>query len=114
MAARKRRTVSAELTTSNADIYTAPARFNSDVYSILISNASSSEVTVSLDWYDSANTTYYTIAEAVKLKANSMIQITEYPVFLQKNDKIRGLASANSSITVTIAADEYFEETRFN
>jgi len=39
---------------------------------------------------------------------NSILQITEYPLYLEKNDKIRGLASSNSSITVTVSAEERF------
>jgi predicted Zn-dependent protease len=114
MIPRKKRTLSVGLTTSNQDVYTVPERFNADVSSIIISNASSSSVTFSLDWYQSSSTTYFTIAEAVTMVPNSILQITEYPLYLEKNDLIRGLASANSSITVTIASEEYFEATRFN
>jgi hypothetical protein len=34
------------------------------------------KVTFSLDWYDSQNTTYYTIAETVDIEANSLL--TDY------------------------------------
>ena len=49
----KNRTVALELTTGNSDIYTVPSNYEAEVYSIFISNASSSNVTFSLDWYDS-------------------------------------------------------------
>ena len=49
----KNRTVALELGTSNGDIYTVPDNYEAEVYSIFISNASSSNVTISLDWYDS-------------------------------------------------------------
>jgi hypothetical protein len=49
----KNRTVALELTTGNSDIYTVPPLYEAEVYSIFISNASSSNVTFSLDWYDS-------------------------------------------------------------
>lgn len=114
MTPRKKLTVSKDLTTANQTIYTVPARFTADVNSIIISNTSSSSVTFSLDWYQSSSTTYFTIAETVTMVPNSIIQITEYPLYLEKNDSIRGLASANSSITVTVASEEYFEATRFN
>mgnify|MGYP003660804936 FL=1 len=114
MTPRKKRTLSVDLTTSNQDVYTVPARFNGDVSSIIISNASSSPVTFSLDWYQSSSTTYFTIAETVTMVPNSILQITEYPLYLEKNDLIRGLASAGSSITVTVATEEYFEATSFN
>jgi len=114
MTPRKKRTLSLELTTSNQDVYTVPARFNADISSIIVSNTSTSSVTFSLDWYQSSSTTYFTIAETVTMVPNSILQITEYPLYLEKNDLIRGLASAGSSVTVTIAMEEYFEGTRFN
>ena len=104
----KKRTLSVELTTANQDVYTAPASFSGDINSIIVSNTSGSSVTFSLDWYDDSATAYHTIAETVKMTPNSILQITEYPLYLEKNDKIRGLASSNSSITVTVSAEERF------
>ena len=109
MSERKRRTLALELTTANQDVYTVPARFTSDVNSIYINNASSSLVTFSLDWYQASTTTYHTLAEAVELPANSLLQITDYPLFLNPGDKIRGLASANSAVNISISLEEYFE-----
>lgn len=109
MSERKKRTLALELTTSNQDIYTVPGRFNTDVNSIYINNASSSSVTFSLDWYEAASTTFYTLAETVELPANSLLQITDYPLFLVRGDKIRGLASANSAVNISISLEEYYE-----
>ena len=111
MLERKKRTLAIELTTANQDVYTVPARFTSEINSIYINNASSSAVTFSLDWYDSASTTYYTLAEAVELSANSLLQITDYPLYLKPADSIRALASANSAVNMTIAVEEYFDTT---
>ena len=109
MAERKKRTVALELTTANQDIYTVPARFTTEVNSIYINNASSSLVTFSLDWYDAASTTFYTLAELVVLPANSLLQITDYPLYLVGSDKIRGLASANSAVNITVSLEEFFQ-----
>jgi len=110
---RKKRTVALELGTTNSDIYTCPDRYDGDVNSIIVSNATANVVTVSLDWYDAASTTYYTIMEQVQLKPYSLIQLTEYPLFLHKQDKIRGLASVVSAVTVTVAVEEYFNNVGF-
>ena len=104
----KNRTVGLELTTSNADIYTVPSNYEAEVDSIFISNASSSNVTFSLDWYDAQSTTYYTMAETVELLGNSMLQINDDPFWLYKGDKLRGLASANSAVTVIVKLKESF------
>jgi len=108
---RKKRTVALELGTTDSDIYTCPDRYDGDVNSIIVSNATADVVTVSLYWYDSVGTTNYTIMEQVELKPYSLVQLTEYPLFLHKQDKIGGLASATSSVTVTVAVEEHFNGT---
>lgn len=109
MPERKKRTLALELTTANQDIYTVPTRFTTDVNSIYINNASGSTVTFSLDWYEASTTTFYTLAETVELPANSLLQITDYPLYLSGGDKLRGLASANSSANISISLEEFFE-----
>ena len=103
----KNRTVGVELTTSNQDLYTVPANFETNIKSIYVNNASSSSVAFSLDWYDSQSATYYTLAETVTLVPNSLLQITE-AMWLYKADKFRGLASANSAVTVVFNVEETF------
>ena len=103
----KNRTVAAVLTTSNQDIYTAPPTFRAAVESIFVTNVTSSAVTFSLDWYSHMNTTYYTIAEAVRLEPNSMLQITN-AFYLLHDDKIRGLCSVNSAVEVSVRVSEQF------
>jgi hypothetical protein len=111
MMATKNRTVGVELTTANQDIYTVPGSYEGNIKSIYVNNASGSAVTFSLDWYDSQNTTYYTLAETVELPANSLLQITE-SLWLYKGDKLRGLASANSAVTLIINTEESFTPQR--
>jgi hypothetical protein len=108
MAETKNRTVGLELTTANQNIYTVPANYEAEIDNIYINNASSSEVTFSLDWYDAQNTTYYTLAETVKLPANSLLQINDNPFWLFKSDILRGLASANSAVTITVKIKETY------
>lgn len=103
----KNRTVGIELTTSNQDLYTVPLNYESNIKSIYVNNASSSTVTFSLDWYNSQDAAYYTMAETVELSPNSLLQITE-SMWLYKSDKFRGLASANSAVTVIFNIEESF------
>jgi len=103
----KNRTVALELGTSNSDIYTVPNNYETQVKSIFISNLTGNQVTFSLDWYDSSTTTYYTITEATKLLPNAIIQITE-SLWLEEADKIRGLASATSSVNISINVEEAY------
>jgi hypothetical protein len=101
----KSRTVSKQLTTSNSDIYVVPSRYNTEITSIIISNNTSSAVTFSLDWYDTATATYYNIAKTTPLLANGIIQITD-GFYLQPGDAFRGLASANNAVTITVRTEE--------
>jgi hypothetical protein len=103
----KNRTVGKVLSTSNQDIYTAPARWLANVYSIVITNTTSSVKLVSLEWYDTVNTTWYYIMKDTPVIANGLIQIEE-PLYLNVTDKIRGLASVADSITVSVNVREDF------
>lgn len=108
----KNRTVGLELSTSNQDVYTVPSSFKATVDSIIIANKTSSYVDVSLDWYSSLNTTYYSIFGAVRLEPNSTVQITE-PLYLEPADKIRGLATLNNTVVVSVrTSEEYTSSTR--
>ena len=107
MTITKNRTVGVELTTSNQDLYTVPANFETNIKSIYVNNASSSSVTFSLDWYDSQNATYYTLAEEVTVPANSLLQITD-SLWFYKGDKFRGLCNNADSITVVFNVEETF------
>ena len=111
MATTKNRTVGALLTTSNADLYTVPANYETDIKSIYINNKASTDAKFSLDWYDSQNTTYHTLAEEVTVPANSLLQITD-SLWFYKGDKFRGLASAADSVTVTFNVEELFVPNR--
>lgn len=110
--ATKNRTVGAVLGTSNSTVYTVPNNWDATVSSLLIANESSSTVTFSLDWYDSASTTYYTIAEKVIIGANSVIQLTDV-LYLGQGDTLRGLASAATSVTVSVRVEEAFAPAQF-
>jgi hypothetical protein len=103
----KNRTVGLVLTTSNQDVYTVPTSFKATVDSVVVSNTSSVPVTFSLDWYQSLSSTYYAIATNVRMEPNSVLQLT-HAFYLDPRDKIRGLASAGSSITVSIRTSENF------
>jgi len=103
----KNKTFGKELLLTNSTIYIAPPRFESSVDSIIISNTSSATVTFSLEWYESSTSTYYKIANQVKMYPNSILQLTD-GFILQPGDFIRGLSSVVSSITISIKVKEQF------
>lgn len=110
--APKNRTIPAILGTSNADIYTVPNGYKVKITSMWINNMVAASRTFSLDWYESATSTWHTLAEAVELTGNSLLQI-ENAIYLQAGDKLRGLASAASSISISVFVEEYFTPVQF-
>lgn len=105
--APKNRTISVELTTANQDLYTVPNNYEAYIVSIVFSNATSTEKKFSLDWYRAETATWYTIAEQTPILGYGVVQF-ENTLWLKKSDKLRGLADANSSITITLHLKEFF------
>jgi hypothetical protein len=105
--ATKNRTVGKKLAVTNSTIYTAPTRFEANIESIIISNASSAAVKVSLDWYDSVSLTYHTITELLAMAPNSMVQIKD-GFWLQPCDTLRGLATVVDVISVSVRVREEY------
>lgn len=103
----KNRTFGKELLLTNSTVYIAPPRFEGSVDSIIVSNTSASTVTFSLEWYESSSSTYYKIANQVKMYPNSILQLTD-GFILQPGDFIRGLSSVANSITISIKVKEEF------
>ena len=110
MVSTKNRTIGKVLTTSASTVYSVPPRWNSTVHSLIISNTSSSSKTVSIEWYDSATATWYYLLKDTLLGANSIMQIEE-PLYLVPTEGIRGSASADTSVTVTLKLFEDFAQT---
>jgi hypothetical protein len=103
----KNRTLGSSLTTSNQTIYTVPAQFNSEVKSILISNGSTSYVSVTLEWYSNRTSAFTNITETLVLLPNSIMQITD-SLYLEHTDYIRGLASVAGVVDVSVKVSENY------
>lgn len=103
----KNRTIGFELSTSAEDIYVVPSNYETEVTSIIISNAIGTNKTFSLSWYNDEAGVMSILAQDCEIGKNSIVQITD-PLWLRKGDKITGLASDNSAVTVSIVVKEYF------
>lgn len=103
----KNRTISKDLTASNADLYTVPANYEANITSVVISNVVSAERKFSFDWYSAEEGVWYTLAESTPIVGNGVVQF-ENTLWLRKGDKLRGLANVTSSVTITIKVQEYF------
>ncbi len=102
---RKRRSITTLLTTSYQDIYVAPARFEADVVTIFITNLTSALAQVTLRMYNADDATSFVLLSSVAVPANGILQISD-TLYLLVNDKLQGLASANSTFNVTVTVNE--------
>jgi hypothetical protein len=107
MSSLRDRTLGKELTTSSQDIYTIPSSFISHMDSIIITNITNAAVTFTLQWYSDTDAVTYSMFYNSVLPANTTIQITD-PLILQAADKLKGYASANSSVNITLRVQEEY------
>lgn len=108
----KNRTVALELTTADSTIYSVPINYEAEVQSIIVSNVAGSKREFTLEWYNAVSTTYFALAKDVDIEANSIIQMTG-PLWLVKGESLRGSASVDSSVVITVYVKEYFIPKQF-
>ncbi len=98
--------VGAALTTSGADIYTAPSSTESVIHAIYVSNVDgTNSADVNIKVTTDGGSTYYHIAKTVPVPADSTL-ILDKPVNLEATDKIHMLASADSDLEVFMSVLE--------
>ena len=101
-------------TTSDTDCYVVPANFSSHVEHLLIGNNSSSNKNYTLKYYQSADATTHTLFtdHPVSGKGSESIFTVDKPLFLHAGDKIIVAADTANTLTVIVAAEEFFDPTR--
>jgi len=107
MSSLRDRTLGKVLTTSSQDIYSIPNSFISHMDSIIVANVTSNNVTFTLQWYSATDAVTYSLFFNSVLPANSTIQISD-PLILQAGDKLKGFASANSSVNISLRVQEEY------
>ena len=103
------RSVASVLTTDATEIYTTPPFFNGDVASILVVNTTNGNSNVTIEWYNSANDTWYALLYLHPLAGYGHYQL-ENALFLQSGSKIRATSSSHSAVTITLHIKEYFRQ----
>jgi len=107
MSSLRDRTLGKVLTTASQNIYSIPNSFISHMDSIIITNITSSAVTFILQWYSFNDSVTYSMFYNSVLPANTTIQVTD-PLILQAGDILKGYASANSSVNITLRVQEEY------
>jgi len=101
-------------TTSDTDVYIVPKNFSSHVEHLLITNSDASNRNYTLKYYEKASNTTYTLftSHAVTGKGSESIFTVDKPLYIHAEDKIIVAAGTADTLTVVIAAEEFFDPTR--
>tara|TARA_E500000318_G_scaffold607_2_gene809 strand:- start:368 stop:727 length:360 start_codon:yes stop_codon:yes gene_type:complete len=101
-------------TTSDIDCYVVPANFSSHVEHLLITNSDSSNRNYTLKFYESDTATTHTLfsSHAVTGKGSESIFTVDKPLYIHAGDKLIVSAGTINTLTVVIAAEEFYEGAR--
>ena len=101
-------------TTSDTDCYVVPNNFSSHVEHLMIGNNNSSNKNYTLKYYEAATTTTHTLftTHAVTGKGSESIFTVDKPLYIHSGDKIIIAAETADTLTVIVAAEEFFDPTR--
>lgn len=100
--------------TSDTDCYVVPDHFSSHLEHLLITNSDSSNRNYTIKYYEKAADTTYTLfsSHAVTGKGSESVFTVDKPLFLHAQDKIIVAAGTANTLTVIVAAEEFFDPTR--
>jgi len=106
--------VSALDSTNDTDCYVVPKNFSSHVEHLLINNNNSSNKHFTFKYYNKvANTTTTLIsAHVITAKTSQSVFTIDKPLFLHAEDKIIIAAETADTLTVVIAAEEFYDPNR--
>ena len=101
-------------TTSDTDVYVVPNNFSSHVEHLMIGNNNSSNKNYTLKYHEADTATTHTLfsAHAVSGKGSESVFTIDKPLYLHEGDKIIIAAETASTLTVVVAAEEFFDPNR--
>ena len=100
--------------TSDTDCYVVPNHFSSHLEHLMITNSDSSNRNYTIKYYEKAADTTFTLftAHAVAGKGAESVFTVDKPLFLHAEYKIIVAAGTADTLTVIVAAEEFFDPNR--
>jgi hypothetical protein len=95
------RTVTAELTTTSATLYTAPTGYTSIILMAHASNISATTKTITFSHFKGSTTTE--LLKDFSIPANDAVSATTGKLVLEAGSSVRALASANTSVKMVLS-----------
>ena len=102
-------TTGASLTTSNAALVTCASEYVYKVNSIIISNVDGTNTaTATVYFFDNSQTARFQIANAIPVPPGTSLNVLDKnaAIYLEEGDKIEGLASAASDLSMIVSYEE--------
>lgn len=101
-------------TTNDTDCYVVPANFSSHIEHVLITNSTSGSKDYTLKFYEADTASTHTLysGHAVDGKGAESIFTVDKPLYCHAGDKIIVAAASANSLTVVVAAEEFYEPHR--
>jgi hypothetical protein len=101
-------------TTSDTDVYVVPTNFSSHIEHLMIGNNNSSNKNYTLKFYEADTTTTHTLFDthAVTGKGFESVFTVDKPLYVHEGDKIIVAAETADTLTVVVAAEEFYEPAR--
>ena len=103
--------VTALSSTNDTDCYVVPKNFSSHVENMMIANNHSGSHNFTVKYYEkTANTTHTLIdTHAVTGKGSESVFTVDKPLYIHAEDKIIVAAGTADTLTVVVAAEEFFD-----
>ena len=100
--------------TTDTDCYVVPNNYSSHVEHLLITNSDSSNRNYTLKYYEADTTTTHTLfsTHAVTGKGSESVFTVDKPLYIHAGDKLIVAAGTADTLTVVIAAEEFYDPNR--
>ena len=101
-------------TTSDTDCYVVPSNFSSHVEHLMITNSDSSNRNYTLKYHEADTATTHTLfsGHAVAGKGSESVFTIDKPLYIHSGDKIIVAAGTANTLTVVVAAEEFYDPNR--
>lgn len=96
------------------EVYVCPDNFTAYVTLVFISNLGSGNQTVTMEWYDKTDDTWYFILGGYILSAYNFIKLSEGYLVLNSGDKLRITSEAGSTMSSVVTVEELFDTANKN
>lgn len=100
------KTVTYAITNSNATVYTAPTGFTGIILMAQVTNVTGTDATVTFSHYDTSAVTETELVKDFSIPGNDAAGMLTGKLVLETGDSVKAVASANSTLKITLSVLE--------